>query len=75
MAMTTQGAWGTLCKCISTIAFTQISTKQGDKTEQNRACLEVVITTEQSATEFNSAKRGKNSLAFEEDIDFKKCVS
>lgn len=62
-------------KSISTIAFTQISTKQGHKTEQKRACLEVVITTEKSETEFNTAKRGKNRLAFEEDIDFKKCLS
>lgn len=51
------------------------SHRAGDNTEQKREYLKVVITTEKSETEINTAKRGKNSLAFEEDIEFKKFLS
>lgn len=64
-------------KSISTIAFTRISAKplgRGNNCAK-REYPEVVITTEKSETEINSAKRGKNSLASEEDIEFKKFLS
>lgn len=78
MTITTQGAWGTLCVRAfppSLLVKFLHSHWAGDKTEQKREYLEVVIATKKSETEINSAKRGKNRLAFEEDIEFKKFLS
>lgn len=39
---------------------------------KGREYLEIIISTEGSETEDNSAKKGKNSLVSEKDLEFKK---
>lgn len=62
--------YSSCCKAIGLNKAIGQGTKMSKR--KGREYLETIITTEGSEIEDNSAKRGKNSLVSEKDLEFKK---